>query len=68
MNTAVSFIIGFIGIGFMVLVHETGHFFAAKIMNIEVEVFAIGWGKALIRWLLPTERKQRSRTGNCIQR
>jgi len=50
MNTAVSFIIGFIGIGIMVLVHETGHFFAAKIMNIEVEVFAIGWGKALKRW------------------
>lgn len=50
MHTAWSFILGFLGIGLMVLVHETGHFIAARMCGIEVEVFAIGWGKSIKRW------------------
>ena len=51
MNMAVSFIVGFIGIGIMVTVHELGHFIAAKASSITVEVFAFGWGKSLYKWI-----------------
>src|SRR5271168_3001829 len=35
-------------LGIMVLVHEFGHFIAAKSFGIRVEVFSIGFGKRLI--------------------
>ncbi len=45
-----SFLIGFASIAFMITIHETGHFIAARMSNIDVEVFAIGWGKAIKKW------------------
>jgi regulator of sigma E protease len=50
MSTLSSFILGFVGIGIMVSVHELGHFLAAKASSITVEVFAYGWGKPLHTW------------------
>ena len=50
MNGAFSLIIGFIGIGIMVTVHEIGHYLAAKASKITVEVFAFGWGKPIFKW------------------
>lgn len=44
----ISILIGLLGLGLVVLVHETGHFLAAKISGIEVEKFSLGWGKKLI--------------------
>jgi regulator of sigma E protease len=43
-----TIIIGFIGLGLMVFIHELGHFVAAKINGVEVEVFSLGWGTKLI--------------------
>jgi regulator of sigma E protease len=39
-------------LGFMILIHEFGHFAAAKYFGVRVEQFAIGFGKRLIgfRW------------------
>jgi len=37
-------------IGVMILVHEWGHFIAAKRLGIEVEVFSIGFGPKLFSW------------------
>jgi regulator of sigma E protease len=37
-----------IGFGIMVVVHEFGHFLAAKRLGIEVEAFSIGWGRRLV--------------------
>src|SRR5947207_6512827 len=34
-------------IGFMVLIHEFGHYAAAKLLGVRVEQFAIGFGKRL---------------------
>ena len=34
-------------LGINVLVHELGHFIAAKLMKIRVEVFSFGFGKRL---------------------
>ncbi len=39
---------GLIGLGIIIFVHEFGHFIAAKISGIEVEIFSLGWGKKLV--------------------
>ena len=40
-------IVGLLGLGLVVLVHEIGHFIVARLMGIDVESFSVGWGKAL---------------------
>jgi regulator of sigma E protease len=40
-------LIGLIGLGLVVFVHEAGHLLVAKLVGIEVEAFSIGWGKRL---------------------
>lgn len=48
MNTVFSAIFYFIiVIGFMVLIHEFGHYAVAKLLGVRVEQFAIGFGKRL---------------------
>ncbi|MDA3940775.1 MAG: site-2 protease family protein [Spirochaetia bacterium] len=42
-----TILIGFLGLDIVVLVHELGHLFAAKLMGINVETFSIGMGKKL---------------------
>jgi regulator of sigma E protease len=42
-------ILGLIGLGIMVFVHELGHFLAARLTKIEVEAFSIGWGNPLLK-------------------
>jgi len=42
-----SILFGLIGLGVIVFIHELGHFSAAKLFGIEVEAFALGWGKKL---------------------
>src|SRR6266513_454096 len=34
-------------LGFMILIHECGHYAAAKLFKVRVEVFSIGFGKRL---------------------
>src|SRR5882762_8850631 len=34
-------------LGFMILIHEFGHYAAAKLFKVRVEVFSIGFGKRL---------------------
>ncbi|MGA2764227.1 MAG: RIP metalloprotease RseP [Spirochaetia bacterium] len=40
-------LLGLIGLGIMVFVHELGHFVAAKANGVAVEVFSLGWGPRL---------------------
>ena len=40
--------IGVIGLGVMILVHESGHFLAARAAGVHVEIFSIGWGRRLV--------------------
>lgn len=44
-----NIIIGLLGLGIVVSVHEFGHFVAAKLSGIEVEAFSLGWGKAIYK-------------------
>jgi regulator of sigma E protease len=41
-------LIGLVGLGFVVFVHELGHMLAAKAVGIEVEAFSLGWGRKLV--------------------
>ena len=39
-----------LGIIFMIITHELGHFFAAKAVGIKVEQFSIGFGPEIVGW------------------
>ncbi|MBI3474739.1 MAG: RIP metalloprotease RseP [Acidobacteria bacterium] len=41
------FVMGIV-LGFMILIHEFGHYAAAKLFKVRVEVFSIGFGKRLL--------------------
>ena len=43
-----TIVLGLLGLGIMVFVHELGHFVAAKAVGIGVEVFSLGWGRRLV--------------------
>lgn len=49
-GTIAYFILALIGIGFLIFIHELGHYFMAKRVGMIVEEFAIGFGKAIIQW------------------
>ena len=40
---------GLLGLCIIVVVHEFGHFIAAKLLNIDVESFSVGMGPVLAR-------------------
>lgn len=48
-QTLTQVLLGLIGLGIVVFVHEAGHFIAARMVGIDVEAFSIGWGKALLK-------------------
>ena len=47
MSLILTVVFGLLGLGIIVLVHEVGHFAAAKAAGIHVEVFSLGWGGRL---------------------
>lgn len=49
MSVITTFIIGLFGLGILIFIHESGHFLACKAVGIEVEAFALGWGKPIFR-------------------
>ena len=44
-----NIILGLFGLGLVIIIHELGHFVAAKLSGIQVEAFSVGWGKVLLR-------------------
>jgi regulator of sigma E protease len=44
----VTILLGLIGLGLMIFIHELGHFVAAKMTGVAVEVFSLGWGPRLV--------------------
>lgn len=45
-----TILLGIVGLGLVILVHEFGHFVAARAAGVEVEAFSIGWGPRLVGW------------------
>ncbi len=52
MSSFIGVIVGILGLGFLILVHELGHFMVAKATNMRVEEFSLGFGPYLVkrRW------------------
>ncbi|KPK33250.1 MAG: hypothetical protein AMS24_01685 [Chlamydiae bacterium SM23_39] len=50
LENIVYIILAIIGLGFLVFIHELGHFFVARRLKMKVEVFSIGFGKAIFSW------------------
>lgn len=42
-----NIILGLLGLSIIVIIHELGHFFAARANGVDVEAFSIGWGPTL---------------------
>src|SRR5207237_639079 len=40
----------FLGIGFLIFIHELGHFLACRLTGTRVETFSIGFGPRLFGW------------------
>ena len=40
-----------LGIGLVIFVHELGHFVAARMNGVRVEVFSIGMGPRIFSWM-----------------
>ena len=49
-SNILMFILGLLGLSFLVTIHELGHFLVAKWNNVKVNTFSIGFGKKLIRY------------------
>jgi regulator of sigma E protease len=45
----IKIILGLIGLGIVVFVHELGHFLAARLVGVDVEAFSIGWGNPILK-------------------
>jgi len=42
-----TILLGLFGLGIIIIVHELGHLIVARLSGIEVEAFAVGWGKSI---------------------
>lgn len=40
-----------VGLGFLVFIHELGHYLLAKRAGMKIEVFAIGFGRPILSWM-----------------
>jgi regulator of sigma E protease len=47
----VSFILALIGLGFLVLIHEAGHYLMARRAGMRIEVFGIGFGRPIFSFM-----------------
>lgn len=52
------FVLAAVALGVLVFIHELGHYFVAKWMGMRVEVFSIGFGKAIAKWQVGDVRWQ----------
>lgn len=48
MDILITIVFGIFGLSLLVLVHELGHYFAARICGVGVEKFSIGFGRKLV--------------------
>ena len=49
-SNVLMFVLGLLGLSFLVTIHELGHFLVAKWNNVKVNTFSLGFGKKLIRY------------------
>jgi len=50
-------ILAALGLGFLIFIHELGHYVMARRVGMKVEVFSIGFGSPLVAWVRPNGEK-----------
>lgn len=50
-------ILAALGLGFLIFIHELGHYFMAKRVGMKVETFSVGFGSPLLSWIRPNGEK-----------
>jgi regulator of sigma E protease len=50
LNNLVAGLLVALGLGFVIFIHELGHFLVAKWNGVKVEKFSIGFGPAILKW------------------
>lgn len=50
MTTIFFIFLGVVALSVLVVIHEFGHFIAARWMGVRVEAFSVGWGPVLVRF------------------
>lgn len=50
LDNVLMFVLGLIGLSFLVTIHELGHFLVAKWNNVKVNTFSVGFGKKLFKF------------------
>lgn len=48
--TIFYFVLAAMALGVLVFIHELGHYFVARWVGMQVEVFSIGFGKPIVKW------------------
>lgn len=51
MAQIIYLILSILTLGFLVFVHELGHYYTARKLGMRVEAFSIGFGKPIYRWM-----------------
>lgn len=50
LTTFLYILLGFLGLGFLIFIHELGHYYAARWVGMRVETFSIGIGRPIWKW------------------
>ena len=58
-----SMILAILGIGFLIFIHEWGHYAACRLTGTRTETFAIGFGPRLFGWEKDRDGKRRFTVG-----
>jgi regulator of sigma E protease len=51
MSSVIHLVFALIALGFLVFIHELGHYIVARRVGMRVEVFSIGFGKPIFSWM-----------------
>ncbi|MBM3191917.1 MAG: peptidase, partial [Chlamydiae bacterium] len=51
-------ILALLGLGFLIFIHELGHYLMARRVRMKIEVFSIGFGKPILSWTFQGVRWQ----------
>ncbi len=46
-----SLLLAILGLGFLIFIHELGHYWMARRVGMKVEAFSIGFGRPIISWM-----------------
>ncbi len=49
-DTSFYVLLSILALGFLIFIHELGHYYAARWMGMKVDAFGIGFGKAIYSW------------------